>query len=214
MQEGIVYKWTNNTNNKWYIGSHTGTANDRYTASGVAITRAFKKYGIENFTREILYSGNDFRELEEFLLTTLQATSQVQSYNMKDSALGGSGPCTEASKQKKSQALKRLGHKPPIRTGKTNSELHKSRFSATRKGHKHSELTRKKLSEANLGKKKPERTEEHRKNISQSKKGSKLSVETLAKRYVARYLGNKPQEEQNIVYTQKVAEYTRKYGQI
>ena len=52
--EGFVYKWTNKVNRKWYIGSHKGYPEDKYTAGGKLIKEAFKKYGIENFEREIL----------------------------------------------------------------------------------------------------------------------------------------------------------------
>ena len=45
--EGFVYKWTNSFNGKWYIGSHKGTPEDGYTASGTVIQEAFSKYGIK-----------------------------------------------------------------------------------------------------------------------------------------------------------------------
>lgn len=79
---GFVYKWINNTNGKWYIGGHKGTTDDGYVASGIVIKEAIKKYGIDNFTREILYVGDDYNAEEAKLLEALQAKDNVLSYNL------------------------------------------------------------------------------------------------------------------------------------
>lgn len=51
-----VYKVTNNLTSEYYIGVHkTDNPNDLYYGSGIHITRQVKKYGKENFTKEILY---------------------------------------------------------------------------------------------------------------------------------------------------------------
>ena len=89
METGIVYRWTNKVNGKWYVGSHKGTSEDGYKASGKLIKEAFNKYGINNFIREILYEGKDFQELEESILVELNAAESRQSYNLKNEALGG-----------------------------------------------------------------------------------------------------------------------------
>lgn len=87
--QGIVYKWTNMLNSKWYIGSHKGSCSDGYIASGKAIRKAMSKYGMNTFTRDILYIGEDFRELEEFILEVLSAATDKNSYNLKNTATGG-----------------------------------------------------------------------------------------------------------------------------
>lgn len=49
------YKITNNLNNHFYYGVHsTNDLNDGYMGSGVRLHYAYKKYGVENFTKEIL----------------------------------------------------------------------------------------------------------------------------------------------------------------
>ena len=87
----IVYKVTNTLNGKFYIGIHsTNKLHDGYFGSGKRIKAEIKKYGIENFDREILEYFDDRvsllkREREivnaEFLLNEL-------SLNLK---IGGEG---------------------------------------------------------------------------------------------------------------------------
>jgi hypothetical protein len=51
----FVYKTTNITNNKFYIGKHsTKIIDDNYLGSGLIITEAIKKYGFKSFVRDIL----------------------------------------------------------------------------------------------------------------------------------------------------------------
>ena len=53
--EHIIYKITNSLNNRFYIGMHsTKNVNDGYFGSGRRIKAEVKKYGKENFVKEIL----------------------------------------------------------------------------------------------------------------------------------------------------------------
>ena len=67
-----LYKITNLINNKFYIGVHsTEDINDGYMGSGKAIKAAEKKYGLNNFKKEILEYFDSIEEMynltQEFL---------------------------------------------------------------------------------------------------------------------------------------------------
>jgi len=52
---GFIYLWKNLINGKKYIGSHVGKVDDGYIGSGKYFKNAIKKYGLENFERQILW---------------------------------------------------------------------------------------------------------------------------------------------------------------
>jgi len=52
----LVYLTTNLINNKIYIGVHsTYNLDDGYLGSGIGIKNAIKKYGKQNFKRQIIH---------------------------------------------------------------------------------------------------------------------------------------------------------------
>lgn len=61
-----VYKVTNNLNGKYYIGKHkTSNLQDGYYGSGKAIKQAIRKYGKQNFTKEILFVYDNEAEMNQ-----------------------------------------------------------------------------------------------------------------------------------------------------
>ena len=61
---GYIYLTTNLINGKRYIGRHKKPFFDPYyKGSGVSLTEAFKKYGINNFTTEIIEECESEEEL-------------------------------------------------------------------------------------------------------------------------------------------------------
>jgi NUMOD3 motif len=60
----LVYRITNSINGKSYIGCHkTHDKDDGYMGSGTMLKRAHKKYGIENFKKEILFEASSSGEM-------------------------------------------------------------------------------------------------------------------------------------------------------
>ena len=86
-----IYKITNILNNKYYIGKHqTKNLDDGYFGSGKLIQRAIKKYGIENFTKEILFIFDN--EVEMNLMEERYViTDPKLSYNLCPGGKGGFG---------------------------------------------------------------------------------------------------------------------------
>lgn len=165
-----IYKITNLVNGKTYIGQHKyKELNDDYMGSGRLIIKAVKKYGIENFEKEILYSRIQYKEtaddVERFAIAKERAIGKAE-YNI---ANGGQGGCVIAmSEERKRKISKSMKGK---NKGKCLSEEHKRHLSEINKGKKRghlSEETRKKISEATKGK---PRTEQQRRNISEAHKG-------------------------------------------
>ncbi len=83
-----VYKITNKINGKYYIGKHqTSDLNDGYMGSGKLIRHAIKKYGIDNFTKEIIAILDSEKEMnaKEAELVVISE----DSYNLCDGGHGG-----------------------------------------------------------------------------------------------------------------------------
>jgi len=80
----IIYKTTNLINNKFYIGQDFND-NPKYYGSGKLITFAIKKYGKENFKKEIIEYCTDEKHMDEreiFWIKELNATNKKIAYNI------------------------------------------------------------------------------------------------------------------------------------
>lgn len=150
-----IYRITNLISGKTYIGQHKFSLdkNDGYMGSGRLIKQAFKKYGEENFKKEILevaLSKFEVNILEKYYIAK-ERTKGKAEYNI---ANGGEGPmcgklhspevCTKMSK---AAIGKYCGKNNPMygRRGKDNPNF----------GKHHSPETCKKISEAMSGKNSP-----------------------------------------------------------
>ena len=96
-----IYKTTNKINGKMYIGCHkTQTPNDDYIGSGTILKRAVKKYGIENFQKEILFIFDTAEEMfakEAEIVDKLFLESE-KTYNITYGGNGGWHYTNEAGK--------------------------------------------------------------------------------------------------------------------
>lgn len=87
-----VYKTTNLLNGMYYIGKHYSIdiQSDQYLGSGLLITRAIKKYGKQNFKREILYAletQQDAYQIQQELVNE-DVVKDKHTYNI---CIGGQG---------------------------------------------------------------------------------------------------------------------------
>lgn len=105
---GFVYLWRNVKSNKKYIGSHKGTPDDGYVGSGVLFSRAYKK-NPNDFVRQILYVGENYRKIEALVLRLLNAAKSKEFYNLKNDAIGGwEHAHTKEANQKRNATLSKL----------------------------------------------------------------------------------------------------------
>lgn len=152
-----IYRIINNINGKQYLGKHqTKNLNDEYMGSGIAVIKAIKKYGKENFTKEILHIFETEEEMnaKEMEIVTREFISDENNYNK---GIGGEG----GSHFK----------------GKFHSEETKQKIREKRKFHIFTEETRLKISK----KAKQEKNINHLKKLSDSQKGIPRSEETKQK---------------------------------
>ena len=85
------YKITNLINNHFYYGVHnTNNLNDNYMGSGIRLRYAYKKYGVENFKKEILkfFDTDDAAFEYESEVVTEQLINDINCYNIQ---VGGKG---------------------------------------------------------------------------------------------------------------------------
>ena len=176
---GKIYLIRNVINGKGYVGQTTLGIGRRFakhaenSRSGidVALYRAMRKYGAENFTViEVAACGRELLDdLEKHYIKFYGTASENgHGYNMTaggDSSRRPKGSRnSEESKTKNSAAHK--GMKRPPR-----SEEYRAKQAASHKGKSLSEETKSKIAEAIKGTKKPPRSEEYKANMAAIKKG-------------------------------------------
>ena len=115
-----VYQITNLINGKIYVGKHKSAKHpfeNWYYGSGKQIIDAIKKYGIENFKKEVLFYCADKDEMaqKELEIVTEEFVKRPDTYNMHKGGLGGfehinSNP--EKYRAIKSMHSKRIANRP------------------------------------------------------------------------------------------------------
>jgi len=167
MIKHYIYKITNLVNGKEYIGKRSileeNIYTDSYLGSGKHLKNSIKKYGRENFTKEILFIFDTAEEAydKERELVDFEYVSRTDTLNLviggnggwsgKDHPYYGKTHTTEA-RRKMSEA--KSGEKNPY-YGRKLSDEHIQKMSEAHKGKTHSEETRRKMSEAMSGEKHP-----------------------------------------------------------
>lgn len=168
----FIYKTTNLVTNKIYVGKRsTNNLDDGYLGSGIIIRNSIKKYGKENFKREILEfcKKDKINEREIFWIKELDARNPEIGYNISKGGDGFSSGVDHISfnkiisietRQKMSSAAtgRKMSKKTrdkisKINKGKIISDKQKQLISDSLKGRVMSKEWRKKMSDAKLGEK-------------------------------------------------------------
>lgn len=89
-----VYQITNLVNGKIYVGKHKSDKHPNengYYGSGKQISAAIKKYGIENFKKEVLHFCSSMKEMsdKEAEIVTEDFVKRKDTYNMHKGGPGG-----------------------------------------------------------------------------------------------------------------------------
>lgn len=122
----IIYKTTNLINKKIYIGKDKYN-NPKYLGSGKILNQAIKKYGKENFIKEIVEYCDSQDELnikEKFWIAKLNSRNSKIGYNIAEGGSGGDTISTNprnyiirkihSEKMKSAKFNKKIGTKKPI----------------------------------------------------------------------------------------------------
>ncbi len=152
----FIYKTINNINNKIYIGIHkTKNLNDGYLGSGKLLLQAIKKYGKENFSREILqYFDSEYEmSLQEEVIVDFNFVSREDTYNIM---VGGK----YGSKERNGLTFLGNNHSTEVKAILREYGLCKT----------HSVESKLKMSQNNFSKRDPEKQREHAKRAGSYKK--------------------------------------------
>lgn len=154
MKQYYIYLTTNLINGKKYIGQHYGEIDDSYIGSGNILKKAIKKFGKENFKKEILEICDNYESMNIAEKEWIKKYNAVKNNNFYNIATGGfnSNPLAGLDEKAKQERAKKLsaavkgeknyfygknngGEKHPL-YGKHHSLSAKQKMSEAKKGEK------------------------------------------------------------------------------
>lgn len=164
-----IYKTVNLVNGHYYIGMHIGKLSDNYLGSGYLLKQAIKKYGKDNFKKEVLVICENEEELRiwEKKIIDLKITDS-DCYNIAPGGQGGNvtkhfteeerkkirGKATKAviewnknnpTKVKERQVRQKQTLNSNLDQLRTNIKIALSKKTSEEKQHQHSKITAAKL---------------------------------------------------------------------
>jgi hypothetical protein len=202
----IVYLTTNLINDKKYIGVDSKN-NPAYLGSGKYLRKAIEKYGKENFTKEILFETPSLKEAylkEKEIIQFLNADKLSEYYNVHEGGKGGW------------ENIKTEGENNGM-YGKSVLSVWIEKYGEEEGRMRYSESRKKAGTSISASLKGQTKSEEHRKNLSNSKK-EYFKNETPEQREARIESTRKAMQNANIVrsdeYKRKMSESIKKVAHI
>lgn len=152
-----IYKTTNIINNKFYFGKSEFNSNENpeYLGSGILLNKAIKKYGKENFKKEIIEDNikctEQLNKLEKYYISN---NINENCYNLAEGGNGGN-TIKHFSKERLKQFKEKMsevttGENNPF-YGKTHTDITKNKISNIKTGSSCSDEFKEKCSKRMIG---------------------------------------------------------------
>jgi len=180
---GVVYKTTNLVNGKIYIGKtiKTGDKLKRYMGSGLGLSHAIKKYGINNFKKDIIaeaFSKDELNTLEIHYIKAYNSRDIIIGYNILQGGEGfDSETASATSKKMWSNPIFREKISKSIKESYSNPEIKARRKVIMEEVNRRDDVNLKR----SIASKKMWENEIHRNNVSNLIKISKNTEESKRK---------------------------------
>lgn len=171
MRTYYIYRITNLINGKTYIGQRKCRTKrpetDTYMGSGLYIKRAEKKYGMENFKKEILAKNVETKEMIDELEISYIKYERMKAhyglisgcYNIADGGGGNTGPCSDETRAKISYNSSHISDETRAKMSTAHKGRHRTsesieKAASKNRGQHRTAETREKMSAAMKGKNK------------------------------------------------------------
>lgn len=180
----VIYKTTNLINGKYYIGKDVRNLNC-YLGSGELLKKAIKKYGKNNFVKEIIEVCNNLIKLEEREKYWIKELNSIKNgYNLTEGGTGGNTFSNNPNKEEIRNKLKKRKHTEVTKRKISENNWQKKNI-GSRTGSKWSEEQRLKMNEYWSNNPSPMKGKKHTEESKQSNRekhlGKKMSEETKVK---------------------------------
>lgn len=175
-----IYKTTNKINGKIYIGQDS-KCNPEYLGSGSLIRRSIRKYGKENFEKEILEDNiickKILNERETYWIEHFDSTNKLIGYNIMSK--GWQYERTEESLKKQKEYFENRTEEERKKTSELMSKMIKIAFSTSEMKEKISDKNKKLWENESYRNKVTESNKDYWSNISNKNKQSIIMKEIL-----------------------------------